>query len=327
MKTRAALLHEDLRLEIGERELPEPGGDEARVRVEWAGLCGSDLHVMRTGAWVETWPATLGHEVFGSVESAGGEVDLEPGTRVVIDSRLPCLRCETCADDPDACSSLHFLGEARPGGFADYVMAPRRSLHAVPDHLPGEDAVLAEPLAVVLHAMAALEAPPEQSLILGAGPIGALAHIELLRRFPDARVSVIERAPLRAELAAALGARLARSASEPGDERFDLVIEAAGYEGALSDAVHAAGPGATVLALAISDRAEPIRPIDLIEKRITIRGFNAFVDELPQAIDRLTAEAWRYRPIVTEAISLDELPPMVARQLAEPEAVKVLVHP
>src|SRR5438034_383570 len=83
-------------LVVAERELPGPAPDEATIRVEWAGICGSDLHVMRTGAWVEQWPATLGHEVVGRVEAAGPAVSVEPGARVVLDSRLPCMSCPAC---------------------------------------------------------------------------------------------------------------------------------------------------------------------------------------------------------------------------------------
>jgi threonine dehydrogenase-like Zn-dependent dehydrogenase len=108
---------------------------------------------------------------------------------------------------------------------------------------------------------------------------------------------------------------------------FDLVIDAAGYDGALSDAITAAAPGATILALAISDRPASLRPIELIEKRVTLKGLNAFIGELPEAVELLAAEAWRYRPVITDAVSLDELPEVASVQLAEPEAVKVVIHP
>ncbi len=68
MRTHALLLDRELTLRTGPRELPEPKPGEVLVRVEWAGVCGSDLHVLRTGDWVSYWPATLGHEVAGTVE-------------------------------------------------------------------------------------------------------------------------------------------------------------------------------------------------------------------------------------------------------------------
>src|SRR5258708_7980250 len=64
----SVLLDEDLTLRLGSRVLAAPVPGQALVRVEWAGVCGSDLHVLRPGAWASGWPATLGHEVAGGAE-------------------------------------------------------------------------------------------------------------------------------------------------------------------------------------------------------------------------------------------------------------------
>ncbi|OJU93785.1 MAG: hypothetical protein BGO23_14310 [Solirubrobacterales bacterium 67-14] len=325
MKVEASLLGQDLEIEIGTRELDEPGPGEVLVRVEWAGICGSDLHVFRSGTWVEYWPATLGHEVAGVVEAVGSEVAFSPGERVVLDSRLPCLDCPECAIDPDRCSQITFLGESRPGGFAGYCVVPERSVHRVPDGLALEDAVLAEPLAVVLHALAGIDAAPDSALVIGHGPVGALVQIELRRRFEDLEVDVAEPAERRAQLARALGARTTDAA--PEDRDYGLVVDAAGYEGSLKDAVAAARHGGTVLVLAIDGRPSGLSGREIVESEVTLRGSNAFVDELPRAIELLAAEAGRYRPLVTGAVSLPELPETIRGQLASPDEVKVLVRP
>jgi threonine dehydrogenase-like Zn-dependent dehydrogenase len=325
MKVEASLLGQDLALEVGARELDDPGPGEVLVRVEWAGICGSDLHVFRSGIWVEYWPATLGHEVAGVVEATGPEVGLSPGERVVLDSRLPCLECPECAVDPDRCARITFLGESRPGGFADYCVVPERSVHRVPDGLALEDAVLAEPLAVVLHALADIETPPDRALVIGHGPVGALVQIELRRRFEDLPVDVAEPAERRAQLARALGARTTGSA--PTDGAYGLVVDAAGYEGSLKDAVAAALHGGVVLVLAIDGRPSGLSGQEIVESGVTLRGSNAFVDELPKAVELLAAEAGRYRPLVTGAVSLAELPLTIRQQLASPDEVKVLVRP
>jgi threonine dehydrogenase-like Zn-dependent dehydrogenase len=322
----AFLLDADLAMSVGRRTLPDPGPGEALVRVEWAGVCGSDLHVMRTGAWVREFPATLGHEIYGHVVRGGDGVALAPGTAVVADSRVPCGRCEACAVDPARCPNLAFVGEALPGGFATHCVLPVTGLHAVADTLDGATAVLAEPLAVVLHGLAQLDAAPRHVAILGHGPIGALVHIELRRRAPDAQIDVAEPVTLRADLARALGARTVAAAGAL-DGTYDVVIDAAGYASSLPDAIEIAAPAAQLLLLAISHHEAAVRPIDIVEKRLRIVGANAFVDELPDAIALLATDGWRYAPIVTEAIALDELPAVARRQLAAPEAIKVLVRP
>ena len=322
----AFLLSADLGMTVGQRTLADPGPGEALVRVEWAGVCGSDLHVIRTGAWVSEWPATLGHEIYGWVERTGAGCELAPGTPVVADSRIPCGHCPACAVDPDTCPDIRFVGEARPGGFATHCVLPASMLHPVPERLSGSTAVLAEPLAVVLHALAQLDRGPARVAILGHGPIGALTHIELRRRFPGAEIDVAEPAALRASLATAQGARTVDDSARLTARAYDTVIDAAGYASSLTDAIDLCAAGAQLLVLAISDTPADVRPIEIVERRLRIVGSNAFEHELDQAIELLAAEPWRYDPVVTEAVELDELPAVAARQLQRPDAVKVLVR-
>jgi len=324
----AVELDRDLRMAVVERPATEPGPAEVLVRVEWAGLCGSDLHVIASGAWVRRWPAVLGHELCGIVEAAGRDAGIAVGTRVVADSRVPCGECAACrAGEPGACAEPAFVGEALPGGFATYCRLPASLAHRVPDGLDPATAVLAEPLAVALHALGHVARTPGRVLVLGHGPIGALLHIEARRRWPAAEVAVTEPAPLRAQLAAALGARVVPRADRLAGERFDLVVDAAGYAGSLADAIAAAAPAADLLLVALSEHPVPVTPIAIAERRLRLTGCNAFVDELPEAIERLAAEGWRYRPVVTDAIALTELPAVAAHQLERPDAVKVLVRP
>lgn len=328
MRCEAFLLDRDLTMEVGMRELPAPASGEVLLRVEWAGLCGSDLHVMRTGDWVAEWPATLGHEIFGRVESAPAGSGLALGTAVVADSRIPCGTCPAClAADTDACSHVAFVGEARPGGFATHCVLPEALLHPVPDGLEGATAVLAEPLAVALHLLGHVAGEPHAVAVLGHGPIGALIHAELRRRLPDAAVEVAEPVALRAALARAWGARCVPAARELRQGAYDLVIDAAAYRASLVDAIALAAPGAQVLVAALSEHEVTVRPMELVERRLRIIGVNAFRGELREAIALLSAEPWRYEPVVTEAVALADLPERARRQLERPDEVKVLVQP
>jgi threonine dehydrogenase-like Zn-dependent dehydrogenase len=283
---------------------------------------------MRTGDWVVEWPATLGHEIYGTVERAAADGSLAVGDAVVADSRLPCGRCQLCLDgDSDRCADVRFVGEARPGGFAEYCVLPSSMLHRVPVELRSATAVLSEPLAVVLHALSQLRSEPRDVAILGHGPIGALTNIELRRRFPNAVITVAEPAALRAKLARALGAQTVAFADQLTNASYDTVIDAAGYERSLPDAIGLTSARGQVLVIAISGEQTALRPADLVERSIYIVGANAFVDELPEAISLLAAERWRYEPVITDAVSLAELPAVARRQLESPDAVKVLVCP
>jgi threonine dehydrogenase-like Zn-dependent dehydrogenase len=250
LKARAFLLDRDLSMRVGTRTIPMLSPDEALVRVRWAGLCGSDLHVMRTGDWVIDWPATLGHEIYGTVERAPEDGSLEAGDAVVADSRIPCKRCQHClAGDTDRCVDVRFVGEACPGGFAEYCVLPSSMLHRVPVELQSATAVLSEPLAVVLHALSLLRSEPRRVAILGHGPIGALINIELQRRLPDLAIAVAEPTSLRAKLARALGAHTVDFADELTGASYDTVIDAAGYDRSLGDALALVSTRGQVLVL------------------------------------------------------------------------------
>lgn len=324
----ALLLDEDLSLTLGTRRLPELQTDDALIRVSWAGLCGSDLHVLRTGAWVQQWPATLGHEICGVVEQAPSDGSLQAGDLVVADSRVPCGACEECrAGEPDRCLSVQFVGECRPGGFATHCVLPSRLLHRAPPELPAATAVLAEPLAVALHAISRLPCLPDRVAIIGHGPLGALLQIELRRRIPDAQIVVAEPTQLRAELARALGAVTVADAAEMESGAFDTVIDAAGYAAALPDALRLVRPRGQVLLLALGRGTPSVNCAELVEREVTVLGSNAFVDELPQALALLAEHPGLYDPVISDAVTLLELPAKIRSQLRRPDAVKVVVCP
>jgi threonine dehydrogenase-like Zn-dependent dehydrogenase len=327
MQVAAALLDRSLELRVGTRELPDVGEGEARIRVAYVGVCGSDLHVIRTGDWVTEWPATLGHEIYGRVEESHGEGAPAPGTAIVADSRIPCGTCATCRTTPNACPNIGFVGEACPGGFATHCILPIALLHEVPVMLDGATAVLAEPLAVVLHALSHVTREPKRVAILGHGPIGALIHIELRRRFDGVWIDVAEPAPVRAALSRGLGANTVADAADLPTGAYDVIIDAAGYRSSLAHAVGLGAVGAHIVLLALSGAPVTITPMELVERRLRITGSNAFIDELPAAIALLSAAGARYAPVVTDTITLDELPATVRRQLEHPDAVKVLVRP
>jgi threonine dehydrogenase-like Zn-dependent dehydrogenase len=333
VKIPALLLERDLSLRLGERELPEPRPGELLLQVEWAGVCGSDLHVLRTGDWVMDWPATLGHEVAGRVAaSPGGE--LAAGTLVVVDSRVPCGTCPGCATGPHLCERLAWFGEACPGGFESHVLVPADRVAPCPEGLEAAIAVLAEPLAVAMHAVsrsgfgsaAAAGLAPERVTILGYGPIGALVHLEIARRWQQVAVTVVEPVEARRELAAAFGAEPAETAGGPGRPPR-LVVDAAGYPGSLPDAMAGCARGGTVVVVALGHQPEPVVPAALAERELTLAGCNGFAAELSQAVAVLAADPDRYRPLVTDAVTLDEAPRRLRELLLAPAAGKVVIRP
>ena len=126
--------------------MPEPGPQDVRVRSVRAGVCRTDRDIAN-GILDERWvrfPVIPGHEWSGVVDALGEHVTgLEVGQRVVCEGNIPCGRCARCrAGDTHLCESYDAVGFTRGGGWGEYVIAPARMLHVLPDHVSFEAAVL-----------------------------------------------------------------------------------------------------------------------------------------------------------------------------------------
>lgn len=203
-----------------------------RVSVVSAGICGSDLHLVSFGPS----PFTLGHEFCGR---------LDDGTPVTV---LPVVHCGTCdrcrAGAEHQCPSAlgAMYGISRHGGMADEVWVDPSCAKALPADLPLEHACLVEPLAVALHGLhrAGVE-PGVRTLVIGGGPIG-LCTVAAARA-GGAEVDLVARHPGRMDAGERLGATMTAG------QDYDIVLDAAGTQSSLDEAVNRVRPGGTVATL------------------------------------------------------------------------------
>jgi (R,R)-butanediol dehydrogenase/meso-butanediol dehydrogenase/diacetyl reductase len=317
----------------------KPHGREVKVRVEAAGICGTDLHVYETGAYVTTAPVTMGHEYSGTVIETGEKVRfLTPGDRVVGDSRVSCGECEFCAKGlPNLCVRLGFIGEVREGAFAEEVLIGESSLVRIGTSVPFEIAALAEPLAVAIHAFRQAGttdgstgggAPAPGALVLGAGPIGALLYgVARVNGLEDITVADVSRYRREAMEKAHPG-----STADPSTlpaRKYDLVFETTG-SGAVAETLlpRVMKKKGTLVMIGLFGSPPAFNLNALIENEWEVRGCAAFSDELGQAA-RLLEAHW---PAFTHAVS--HLLPLREFQLAfdlllspEKKAMKVVFQP
>ncbi len=191
---------------LRERSTPLPHGDEARVRIAFCGVCGSDLHRFRGD--LPLISVTPGHELSGVVDAVGRDVStLSVGDRVVVEPLVPCRACRYCnSGHHQLCPRAEFLAADVDGGFAEYVVLPELMLHRLPAAVSLAQGALAEPLAVALHALRLGGVGRGSTVcVLGAGTIGLLT-LQAARASGAARVLVTARHPHQGELARALGA-------------------------------------------------------------------------------------------------------------------------
>jgi threonine dehydrogenase-like Zn-dependent dehydrogenase len=226
-----AVRHTDAGIET--IDVPAPDSDGTRVHVRSSGICGSDLHMLEWGPM----PVTLGHEVAGL---------LDDGTPVAVWPLAACGTCDRCvAGEASQCRTgpSQVYGIGRDGGMADELVVEPGCVVPLPDGLDAADAALVEPVACGVHALrrAGVRAA-DRVAVVGAGAIGLGAVA--VAQWMDARVDVGARHPAQRDAAARIGA-----GSEPTGE-YDVVVDAAGTEGAVARCVELVRPGGTIALLA-----------------------------------------------------------------------------
>jgi threonine dehydrogenase-like Zn-dependent dehydrogenase len=366
--------------EIGEPRLPAP--DWLVLRTRLCGLCGSDYkQVFLNGAFdnpmtsMISFPQVLGHEVVGVVESLGpGVRTRRAGERVVLNPWLSCAPrglppCAWCARGELAqCLNFtrgvlppgihHGNSAGAPGGFAPRLPAHESQCIPVPDEIPDDAAVLADPFAVSLHAI--LHHPPqgELALVYGCGTLGLLAIAILRALHPRVRVAAVARYAHQARLAEKLGALrvlphqpareiLAAAADFTASDvnqpwrglpmlggGFDVVYDTVTSPDTLEIGVRAVRSRGRIVALGV----EPPRRFEwtpLYFKEIALCGSNAFGMETWQG-RRQHAMEWYFEwlregridaaPIVTHRFALEQYRDafLACRDQGESGAVKVL---
>jgi threonine dehydrogenase-like Zn-dependent dehydrogenase len=323
----------DLRVE----DIASPGFPDAgwvKLRVDAAGICGSDLHNFRTGQWISRSPSTAGHELTGTVIAIGKGVDtVAVGDRVVADSRFWCGACAQChAGRRHLCTSLGFIGEICDGGFAEEAVLPARLLHTIDVALDERVAAMAEPLAVALHAVRRLPKTASSVLVVGCGPIGGLSALVLSRTFAGT-VLVADRNQSRcARVARATAARvveLNRDAIAAATANAPLLaaIEATGSIAALNQLLGVLDSGGTVAMVGIFHGRLEIDPNILVEREIALLGCHAFAGELPEAIQMLGELTEPLIGLIDREIGPDDVPAAYERLLAgQSEGLKTIIR-
>ncbi len=322
----------DLRVE----EVAEPGAPgsgEVLLRVDMAGICGSDLHNFRTGQWISRTPSIPGHEFTATVVAAGEGAPLAPGLRVVADSRVSCGACGPCRRDrPHLCRSIGYVGEVCDGGFAPLVRLPAGQVLPLPDQtVDPRAAAMAEPLAVAAHTVARLAPPPGLPVaIAGAGAIGALCAL-LLRHHGLGPVFIGDRNPARLErVSGVTGARpvdLAGLAAAIGEEP-EFAIESTGSAAAAAALLAQVAPGGRVASVGIFHGAAEVDLKRIVEGEVDWLGCASFRTELAEVLPLLPALAGDLVALAGGPVGLDEVPAAYGALIAGAvPTVKTLLRP
>jgi 2-desacetyl-2-hydroxyethyl bacteriochlorophyllide A dehydrogenase len=320
----------DIRIE----EVPKPicGLNEALVRISYAGICGSDLHVFRKGMFVQSVPIIMGHEFSGIIEVVGSDVtDLKPGDHVIGDPRVSCNQCKWCQEGSyNLCPELGFIGEVSPGCFAEYLVMGSQKLFKIPSSIDLKKAALIEPLSVAVHIVQNSDLCFNKKIgIVGAGPIGLLTL--LLARNLSKDITLIDISPFRLEKAKIFGAnRIIKNFPKNSSERVEVVIEAVGIEDTLNKSLAWLSPHGRLVMGGIFENDLKIHdPNVILNKELNLVGINAYTTkDIEKAIELISNKNYRFDEVITDVLPLsDAMKGFKLLTNCDKKSLKVLLSP
>ena len=317
-----------------QRPIPTPKADEVLVKLEYVGICGSDMHYYETGAigdYVVEPPFVLGHEPGGTVVEVGSNVThLKVGDKVALEPGKTCGHCEFCRQGKyNLCPDVVFFATPPVDGvFQEYVAHEAALCFKLPDNVSTLEGALIEPLAVGFHAANQGGAHAGQTaVVMGTGCIGLVSTMAL-KAEGVSRVYVVDVMAKRLEKALELGADGVINGKDEdaveavrrltGGMGCDLVIETAGTEITTRQAVHMAKKGASIVLVGYSKTGEITLPMSLaLDKELTFKTVFRYRHIYPMAIDAVAAGRVNLKGIVTDIFDFDDIQNAMDRSVAD----------
>lgn len=320
------------------RPIPKPTAKEVLVKLEYVGICGSDMHYYETGAigdYVVQPPFVLGHEPGGVVVEVGAEVKhLKVGDRVALEPGKTCGHCEFCKTGRyNLCPEVVFFATPPVDGvFQEYVAHEADLCFKLPESVSTLEGALIEPLAVGFHAANQGGAHAGQTaVVMGAGCIG-LVSMMALKAEGVSKVYVVDIMPKRLEKALELGADGVINGKEQDAVEAvlaltdgagcDLVIETAGTELTTRQCIRMAKKGANIVLVGYSKTGEMTLPMSLaLDKELTFKTVFRYRHIYPMAIEAVAAGKVNLKGIVTDLFDFDDIQNAMDKSIADKASI------
>ena len=334
---RAAAYVGDQTIRVEEREPVEPAPGQVRLDVAYVGICGTDLHIKHGAMDARvTLPATLGHEMSGTVAAVGEDVTAwSPGDRVTVMPLRWCDDCAACrAGHRHVCERLVFVGIDAPGALQQSWTVDQDLLVRLPERLPLDRAALAEPLAVAVHDVRRSGlASGGRALVVGGGPIGLL--ISLVAASEGIGVLVSEPNAFRRAVAEQLGLRtldpladdVASAVVEWTDGAgVDVAFEVSGSAPGLAAATHALRVRGRLVVVAIHSQPVPLDLFRVFWRELEVAGARVYErTDFERAVELLAAGAIPAAPLISAVVPLERTADAFAALEGGGDVLKVLV--
>ena len=314
--------------------VPVPTSNEVLIKVEVAGICGTDIHIYK-GDYEATYPIIPGHEFSGEVVDVGDKVKyFKPGDRVTVDPNIPCRRCPYCKQGFfNQCENLEAVGVTRDGAFAEYVAVPEGAVFSIGE-IAYDVAAMVEPLACVVWGLKRIQVTPgDLALVFGAGPMGCIVAQALLKA-GAAEVVITDLVEWRLNLAKHLGITQVILGPDVYDqsrrispEGYQIVVDATGVGEVLERAVNYAQPRGKIWVFGVVPPNKYVRflPYDIFRKDLSIIGSFAVNQTFQGAINLVQAGSVQLKSLISHQLPLDQFEDALHLAQVDPHRMKVQI--
>lgn len=342
----AAVWHNIKDVRVEQVNEPKVLPNQIKVKVEWAGICGSDLHAYLHGLTMEAHPIsgqkpplTLGHEFSGTIVEVGEDVlGHQIGERVAVEPLIYCGDCYACKRGYyNQCRKVGFVGLNRDGGFAEYAIVDENMVHILPENVSFEEGALVEPTAVSFYAVRESKLKAGDSVaIFGAGPIGLLTLLSA-KAAGATQIIVVDLSEERLNKAKELGATTIINGRR--DDIVDTILqltnggvsvayECAGVQATITNAVASVKQGGQVMAIAVFAKPVSVDMGQLMFKAADVTSTLAYRHVFPEVIEMIATGRLDVKQVITKKITINDIVEEGFNQLInDVKQAKILVRP
>lgn len=323
MKNTEAILRTPGQMQIMNAPVPQPADDQVQVKVEYVGICGSDVHGFECGPFIPPKDPNqkigLGHEFAGTVTAVGAKVKkFKVGDRVLCEPGVPCGKCKYCLSGHyNICPDVDFMA-TQPnyrGALTNYLVHPESFTYHLPESMSMMEGALVEPAAVGMHAAEqGGAAPGKKIVILGAGCIG-LMTLQACRIMGASEIVVVDLIEKRLQMAKKLGAwevvdsgacdAVAR-VQELLDGNADIVFETAGARATAAITTKLVTRGGKIMIVGTIPGETPINFLS-INREVTIQTVFRYCNNYPMTIDAIASGRFNVKDMVTDEYPYEEV--------------------
>ena len=336
---KAILISEPLKIDLVDVSTPNPKEDELLIKVAFAGICGSDIHIRHGKNPRVKYPLIMGHELSGEVVAVGKGCDdkWRPGDQIVVNPLISCRVCDACARaHRHVCKKLGLTGIDVDGAFAEYVVVNASQASRIPSGVSLEIAALVEPLAVGVHAVHRGDVHlGDRVVIQGGGPIGLM--IALAAKAAGAgEISIVDVDDFRLEVIREMGfvpvdakgndlkSEIWKHTNNVG---ADVVFEAAAVPATTAQMTGLARTRGTIVMVGVHRQLVGVDLQDVNLRELAVVGSRVYRDSDFSVAVELLAKIPDLKKVATHRFALEDHIAAFSAMESQQDSLKILLHP